>query len=80
MAWNLSPSAAHVIIGLATIGSMTGLAAAGSVNSTECITVITGIAGMLLGTSSSAMGSAAGISAVMTQPPVEIPAQATPQP
>ena len=54
---NLSASWAHLIIGLATIGAVAGLSASGTVPGSEAITVITGIAGVLLGTSATTVGA-----------------------
>ena len=54
---NISPTIAHVIVGVATIGAVTGLALKGDVSGNEAITVITGICGVLLGTSSVTMGA-----------------------
>ena len=53
---NISPTIAHVIVGVATIGAVTG-ALKGDVSGNEAITVITGICGVLLGTSSVTMGA-----------------------
>ena len=54
---NMSPTFAHVVVGVATSGAVTGLALQGSVSGNEAVTVITGICGVLLGTSSVTMGA-----------------------
>ena len=54
---NISSTLAHLIIGLATIGSLSALAATHVVNGSEALTMITGIAGVLLGTSATTMGA-----------------------
>jgi len=73
----LSATWVHLIIGLATIGSVAGLAAGHVVNGTDALTIITGLSGVLLGTSSVSMGSAAGVTAAMTMPP-QLTQQPTP--
>jgi len=55
---NISPTLTHIIIGLATIGSIVGLAANGTVTGSEAVAVITGVSGVLLGTSATAVGAA----------------------
>ena len=54
----VTPTIAHLVIGLATIASATGMAVAHVVSGTEASTMIVGVAGILLGTSSVSMGAA----------------------
>ena len=78
---NLSASWVHLIIGLATIAAVSILASTHVVNGTDALTIITGLSGVLLGTSSVSMGSAAGVAAAMTMPPqLTQPAPITPSP
>ena len=55
---NVTPTAAHLVIGLAAIAAATGMAIAHVVTGTDASTMIVGVAGVLLGTSSVSMGAA----------------------
>jgi len=54
---NLSPTWAHVIVGLAIIVAATVMACVHVLSGSEASTVIVGIGGVLLGTSSVSMGA-----------------------
>ena len=64
----LSANVVHLVIGLATIAAIVVLAVTKTVNASEALTIITGISGVLLGTSSMAM-SPTGTQIVPVQEP-----------
>ena len=67
----ISDSLSHLLVGLATIGALSALAANGTIPGSEALASITGIAGVLLGTGASAMGSSSTMAALMTPPPIQ---------
>lgn len=79
---NLSPTWAHVIVGLAIIAATCVMACLHVLSGTEASTVIVGIGGVLLGTSSVSMGAANATTAAetltstpsqpVTKPPVQV--------
>ena len=52
-----SPAVQHLVVGLAIIGSASALAASGTITGDAALGVITGVGGVLLGTTATTVGN-----------------------
>lgn len=71
----LSPSIVHLLGGLAGIGTLAALAATGTITGADALYPITGIIGVLIGTSSSSVGAASTTNLI--PPTVQVAPEAT---
>lgn len=78
----MNPLLAHLIGGLAVIGALAGLAAAGTITGAEALAPILAIGGILVGTTATTVGStpAPGTTTITTKPDTSTQPPITPLP
>ena len=73
MSWSPSASLVHLVIGIVVIAANVILAVTHVIDGQAAITLLTGVAGILLGTTAASVGNAQAVQAMNSQPPSTVP-------